>query len=501
MQINFARLPRTEALRANTPAPPSQASPAAVAGRTRVTSRQSTSPARGARPQIALTSAVEPHPSHAGPGRPASGDQHEATAGEPLHVICDQIQATVRMEAKQPIVQSLTMTGRASLQQASPAGGAARSGFRMDAERIQARRETTEAYQVTATGSPVRLVSQRMDLTTPHIQLSQAKNLVWTDRPGRMLIELAQDLQGQPIDHPEMVQIDWRQRMEFDGQQAKFLGDVLVESTNQRMRAPEMTVRLSRRMQLNNGSSAEPPKIASVDALGGVVMEARQLADGRMTSYSHLQVPTVHVDQDTGALETSGPGRVTIWKHGFQSNPGFGGPTGPPSVSAVDQQRLTYVRVDFQQRIVGNLRRGIVRFQKRVQVVYGPVDGWSEQVDPQRELGENDILLSCDDLSLAQGPLLADGRRTFSAVALGNTYVEGRTFTARGDRVSYDQAKDQLVLEGTARRDAVLSHQARVGGRRSETAARKILFWPTTGRVEVDDARYLDLSNLTRGRP
>ena len=161
-----------------------------------------------------------------------------------------------------------------------------------------------------------------------------------------------------------------------------------------------------------------------------------------------------------------------------------------------EDQRLTFVQVDFQRQLQGDLQRHVVQFQGRVQVLYGPVLSWNETLQTDGVLGPDEVLLTCDQLTLAEGLPLPNSKRSVNLLAQGNTYVEGQDFTARGDRISYEQVKDLLVLEGTARDDAVLSHQARVGAPRTEHAARKILYWPQTQRVEVDDARYLDLSNL-----
>ena len=65
-----------------------------------------------------------------------------------------------------------------------------------------------------------------------------------------------------------------------------------------------------------------------------------------------------------------------------------------------------------------------------------------------------------------------------------------------GDSRKWTQAKKLLVLEGTARSDAVLSHQARVGLPRTETVARKIKFWTDTQRVEIQGGSSADISNL-----
>ena len=55
------------------------------------------------------------------------------------------------------------------------------------------------------------------------------------------------------------------------------------------------------------------------------------------------------------------------------------------------------------------------------------------------------------------------------------------------------------VLEGDGRTDAQLFRQQRPGGPTSDAAAQKIMYWPSTNRVAIDDWRYLDLSDFTTG--
>ena len=51
------------------------------------------------------------------------------------------------------------------------------------------------------------------------------------------------------------------------------------------------------------------------------------------------------------------------------------------------------------------------------------------------------------------------GRRAVELEALGNAVVENITFTARGNRITYAEAKDLLILEGNGRSDAELLQQ------------------------------------------
>jgi hypothetical protein len=110
------------------------------------------------------------------------------------------------------------------------------------------------------------------------------------------------------------------------------------------------------------------------------------------------------------------------------------------------------------------------------------------------------VLLHCDQLTVRQMPGVGRGAKaTAELEALGNTLVEGQTFTARAHKLSFAEAKDLLVLEGNGSIDAQLFRQSRPGGPTSQAAARRIMFWRSTNRVEVDDARFLDIGNLGGG--
>src|SRR5690606_4980094 len=103
---------------------------------------------------------------------------------------------------------------------------------------------------------------------------------------------------------------------------------------------------------------------------------------------------------------------------------------------------------------------------------------------------ERDVMLNTDRLKVNEMDTMRNGRKTMEMEALGNTLVEGQTFTARAERMAYAQAKELLVLEGTAKTDAQLWRQPHVGAAASHAAARKILYWRDTNRVEINDARY-----------
>jgi len=103
-------------------------------------------------------------------------------------------------------------------------------------------------------------------------------------------------------------------------------------------------------------------------------------------------------------------------------------------------------------------------------------------------LDDRGAVISCDRLTVAQ-MAVPGGEPALELEATGNTVVEGRTFMARGARVSYAQSKDLLILEGDGRNDAELFRQLTLGGPTNRTAAKKIHYWPKSKRLNMDGIR------------
>jgi len=448
--------------------------------------------------------------------------QRARSGGDPVRITSQQMQAVLRMAGSRMELEDIKLQNRVEIaqfpgQSTSPGGSTAAPAFQLRADRVFMAPSRDPAQPVmVAEGQTVEIESAQMLLQTTRLELDRAANLVSTEKPGRMLVMVDRDANGQPLAEPQKVTVSWQRHMDFDGRFVRFGGQIDVRSPDQRVRSELLEIRLDRDVRFDgpNQNRSGAVTIEEVMADGNVHVQTDQYLNGELNSQTSLQVPFAQLNRLNGQVRAGGPGRLITVRNGFHnglSMPGArpGSPANDNPLSPVANPALprlrpqqadggekTFLQVDYQGRIEGNLNERIVHFQDHVHVVYGPVTSWNETLQPQGALRKNDVLLSCQRLTLAQGVPGSDGKATFDLQAQGNTYVEGQTFTARGERVSYEQAKDLLVLEGTERSDAVLSHQARVGAARSEQVARKILYWPGTGRVDVDDARYLDLGNL-----
>src|SRR4029077_13989031 len=127
--------------------------------------------------------------------------------------------------------------------------------------------------------------------------------------------------------------------------------------------------------------------------------------------------------------------------------------------------------VQFQRSMVGNLNRREMTFGEPTKATYGPVPHWEAKLNPDEpaSLGPQGLVLDARTLTVRQMPARGrEGRAWIELEAIGNVLAENSQFTARGDRLSYSEEKDQVILRGDARSPAELFQEDENGGPRKE---------------------------------
>lgn len=361
---------------------------------------------------------------------------------------------------------------------------------------------------VTVTGQPARFEGRGLGLTGPNIHLDRGANRLWIDGGGRMDLPVAGDLQGKPLPATGVLTVDWRRRMQFDGSTARFEEAVVANSPQQQLRTETMEIKLQQPIRFGAMNMQQQPQVEQILCQGGVSMESRTLdQQQQLSAYERLQVTDLAVNLLSGALTAGGPGWLNSVRHGSDDVLGnraaaaARNPAAATPAAAPPSDQLNCLHVRFQKSITGNLLRRQMSFSDQVQTAYAPVASWDAMLPVENPdvLGPKGVTVRCDQLSVAEMSTPMGNRRSVELEALGNTVVEGTTFTARGNRITYAEAKDLLVLEGDGRSDAELFRQPLPGVPTSKAAARKILYWPKTNRVKVDGARSLELSQFPGG--
>ena len=130
-----------------------------------------------------------------------------------------------------------------------------------------------------------------------------------------------------------------------------------------------------------------------------------------------------------------------------------------------------------------------------MQAAYAPVSTWDAVLPTTNpdQLGPDAVGLNCDMLNVGQQLVPLKDRRTIELEALGNARAEGAKYTARGNRITYDQSKEQLILEGDGLSYAELWQEVQPGAERQHTTARTFFYWIKTNRVKVDGPQSLQI--------
>jgi len=374
---------------------------------------------------------------------------------------------------------------------------------------------TPETGVVTVHGTdtqPAHVEARGLTLDGQVIHLDRGANRLRIDSPGRMTYPIDRDLEGNLLDQVRPLAITWQERMEFDGRQAVFYGDVVARESRQLMRAGRLEVNLSEKLSFQQSpeQQQQQPDIQSVTCDGQVYLERYAYEQDQLDAIQRMQAYDLTMNQHTGLLNATGPGWMKVVRvdtgDPFQTVPGATESSQVRPVAAGDinsdiddEQKLSFLGVEFENRVIGNvnqqLRQRQMTFYGHVRSTYGEVQDWHDELSPDdlELLGPRGATLSCRELTVAEGVKNAEGKTQVELIAGGNVRVEGTKFTALASRMTYDQNKDLLVLEGDGRAPAELYHREQIGARDEYTLARKISYWRTTGYVHWDGVRGLDV--------
>ncbi len=345
-------------------------------------------------------------------------------------------------------------------------------------------------------GRPATIHAQQMTLSGGNIHLDRDQNQMWIEGPGSAEAPLPQRFAAVGGRGPAMADMNWDQGMRFDGKTLLCQGSVLIQGPAQRIQADELAAMLTEPIDFGRASAAARRlELHTVVATGMVALENQTSGDRGWLAVDRAQVARLELNYAAEEVQGAGPGWVETVRRGKS-------PAGLPAAAGADRDTdgLNYLRVNFEQGFDGGLARRELSFRGRVRSIMGPVDDWNDrlQVLPDGQLLPNTAVLGCHELTVYQLPANAATNR-FELIAQGNTMVEGKTpnghlFAAKGERLSYDQAKDMVILHGDGRADAQLWHQSQVDGPRNTVSAQRIRYSPRQNSYELGGVNMLDFS-------
>lgn len=345
--------------------------------------------------------------------------------------------------------------------------------------RIELQAESEKQLVVHVQGIPALIHDQRFKIEGKDIHLDRGGNRAWVTGAGELKLPIPDGTKLPSLEgnaNRDLV-VHWNESMNFNGQDAKFIGRVEAKLGYGKMHCEQMVVQLVRRINFQADQFDTNPTINSIRCRESVSFEHSTYAENKLVDVYRGRVGEFDWNYASGDVVAQGPGEVRVWQRNQKENgfdqKGSGFDAGKTILAnrpiPTEITTWNYTRVQFEGRLQGNFdgttagtaNRQRATIDDRVEVVHGPVGGPNEVVDPDK-LTSMAGTMRCDRLQVvnhagSERPETKD----LELVCRGNAEVEGQVsgqeFTASADEISFDGSKDLFILRSHGRQDATLT--------------------------------------------
>ena len=440
--------------------------------------------------------------SHAAPSRKAEPATEPATdpaasqedeSEQPVEVSADWIRVRVvdTDEPDRPKVDTVWADGNVDVRQKDSEG---RTPLQMTGSVLRLQNNGPLGQDVVVVGEPADVRNEDTYLAGQKIHFDRAANYVTISGAGLMRFLVTQDFEGNPLDQPQTLTVEWKDELTFNGEKATFLGDVSATLADSRMQHCEkMTVTLTRRISFaDTKRDQRNVEIRKLTCESGVDFDSREYLAGELVAIRKAQFWGLTLNPITGDFHAEGPeGKGLLWRRSQHDRTALS----PAAVAQAnrplesEESEWEYLRIDFSGTMDGNIQQKHTTFNDDVLIVYGPVDLPLDTIDPD-ELTKGAGWLRCEELQLTQRPTLSQRTQHVELHASGNTEMHGRSFHARSDVVSYDDSKKLFILRAIGNHEATIWHSEM---HPSGTSAQRIEFSPSRNTLELDRTTGMQL--------
>lgn len=441
-------------------------------------------------------------------GRGAADPQQpddRKNSGFPLEVLSDLIRVRVQLGAALQddlLVTDIVSEGHVDIRQRHEDGSAP---LRLTGQRLKLHNEDSNRQVLHVFGHRAHIRDRDLHIEGEEIHFDRARNLAWVSGAGLLQLPVDQDFEGEELAEPQVLDVLWSEQMTFDGQTGRFFGNVRTVLADNQMQCQEMHVLLTRKLSFSEGDAfrnrqADATQQRPAADLHSIVCNDRvefrgyEYEDRKLVAIRHARCAHVSLNQVTGIAQASGPGTITVW----QRRKARRGSLSPSATARANQplesrdSEWEYTKVEFVGKADGNLKQRFTTFHDQVRIVYGPVDRPDGVIDPENlpggEFPENSGLMRCDELQVTQHTRDPQHPAHVELLATGNAILEGQTFHAQADTISYDESKEQYVLRSIEPRKATIWVQETPASKPSSAQGQSIKFSPVHKQLKVDRA-------------
>lgn len=423
-------------------------------------------------------------------GRNSFSDQSRSTT-EPLDLTADRIGVRLRKVSgqSQPEVTFIGTLGHVKVRQNRKPGEPplTAEGDRMDLTNAGPSDQVIHLY-----GSPAHLRDRGVHIEGREVHLDRAGNRAWVKGHGLLQLPMPKRAPiaalGESTADPDL-DVWWDESMEFNGQQATFVGKVRAELGRTTMRCELMDVGLTERLSFSEESIKTQPELQSISCREDVTFENSEYEGTKLVQVRRGKVAEFQFDRMKNTALAQGPGHMLLWQRGKS------GLTGGSATDVIQANRpitvvaseWSYTRVDFKGKMTGHIERQRATFHDAVWIVHGPVKSPIETLNRDKLTGDAGSM-RCEQLEIVHQEKGPNNPVAYQQlVGHGNAQIEGRGFYATADEISFDGSKGLYMLRAHGKENATVARDSERGPP-TETSARRIDFTPSRNALIVHGA-------------
>ncbi len=424
-------------------------------------------------------------------GRNRLLDQSRSTT-EPLDLTADRIGVRLRKVSgqSQPEVTFIGTLGHVKVRQNRKPGEPplTAEGDRMDLTNAGPSDQVIHLY-----GSPAHLRDRGVHIEGREVHLDRAGNRAWVKGHGLLQLPMPKRAPiaalGESTADPDL-DVWWDESMEFNGQQATFVGKVRAELGRTTMRCELMDVGLTERLSFAEESIQTQPELQSISCREDVTFENSEYDGTKVVQVRRGKVAEFRFDRVKNTAFAQGPGHMLLWQRGKSGLTGDGGAANVVQANrpiTVVASEWNYTRVDFKGKMTGQLELQRAMFHDAVWIVHGPVKNQGDTLNRDKLTGDAGSM-RCEQLEIVHQEKGPNNPVAYQQlVGHGNAQIEGRGFYATADEISYDGSKGLYMLRAHGKENATVARDSERGPP-TETSARRIDFTPSRNALIVHGA-------------
>lgn len=465
--------------------------------------------------------------SASGAGSPAGNSSllgGGAAAGRSYNIDGETLAVEMVVREGRTAIRSLDVRGDLLFRE--EAVGGATQPLIVRGKELSIRKADSPAAEISLKGQPAAITAQGMSIQAVEMLVNRGTSGALINSPGQLQIPMNRDLAGNPLAQAEPLEITWQGGMNLENDRVTFQGDVVARTSAGQLNTNRLVAVLSQAIRFDGATQRDQIQLAQIECWEGIAAQFVQRDAVGTTGVHKMFLESISANQLTGVVAGVGPGWLeSVHLSTSEPKPAPFADVVPdanftPVAAARPEQRLRFLRIEFNRGVEGNLLEQKGRRMAllgNVHAVYGPVDAWEQKLPtiPQGSLGPDTIYIESQRLQVAQSPNarlqppLPGNSSRLSAVELiaeENVVIEGLsgkqgTFVARAHRAKFDQQKSKFVLEGDGVRPAVLSREKYPGGPRDEQSFNSLEYYQGTDEWKATGVGRGQINGLNFSMP